>query len=180
MRPDPAVQRAVEEVLRRYAPEAGLTISCALRDATPRSAAAAAAGAVLALGGADAAVADSESVWKPWKAGPLTPQDFFNAFAVERQPPDTPGINAFYTASVSGAELAALAARAGGRWAYAGPRAPAKNRRYTLALPKRAAARPNDLLPGLAPKKTGYLMEAWEALDRWSRSRGGDGCIDAP
>jgi len=182
MRPDKYVQRTVNEVLRRYAPEAGSPVSCALRDATPQSAAAAAARAVLALGGADAAVADSKSVWTPWKEGPLTPQDFINAFTVEMEPPGTPGISAFYTIPVSGAELAAVAANAEGkRWAYAGPKAPAKDRSYILALPKRALARPKGLLPaGMTPKEPRFLMEAWEALYRWSRPRGGALCVDAP
>jgi len=182
MRPDRNVQRTVKETLRRWAPEAGVRVSCALRAATPQSAAAAAARAVLALGGADAAVADSELVWEPWGKGPLTPQDLLNAFTVEMEPPGTPGISAFYAIPVSAAELAAVAARADGkRWAYAGPRAPADGRGYTLALPKRSLARPEGLLPpGLAPKAPRYLMEAWEALDRWSRSRGPTVCVDAP
>jgi hypothetical protein len=179
---DPAVQRAVEAALRKNAPEAGLRVSCALRDASPATAAAAAAGAVLGLGLADAAVADSGSVWKLWKAGPLTPQDLVDAFAVERQPPGTPGISAFYAVGVSGADLAAVAARADGkRWAYAGPSAPAKDRRYLLALPKRVLALPGGLLPaGMPLKDPVYLMEAWEALHRWSRARGSALCIDAP
>jgi len=181
MRPDRDVQRTVKEVLSRYAPEAGLRISCALRDATPQSAAAAAASAMLGLGGVDAAVADSKLVWQPWMKGPLAPQDFSNAFAVEIQPPGTTGISAFYAVSVTGAELADIAARADGRrWAYAGPKAQA-GRRYILALPKQTLARPDGLLPaGMAPKDPRYLMEAWETLDRWSRHRGPAMCIDAP
>lgn len=182
MRPDRNVQRTVKDVLRRYAPEAGLRVSCALQAATPQSAAAAAARAVLGLGGVDAAAADSKLVWQPWKKGPLTPQDFIDAFAVERQPPDTPGISAFYSVSVSGAELAAVAARADGkRWAYAGPGAPDRNRRYVLALPKRTIARQDGLLSaGTLPENPRYLMEAWEALDHWARSRGPASCLDAP
>lgn len=179
---DPAVQAAIGGILRRYAPDAARPVACALRDATPLIAAAAAARAVTGLGLADAAVADSKSVWKPWKAGPLAAQDFLDAFAVERQPPDTPGINAFYTARISGAALSALAARAdGSRWAYAGPRTPDKRRSYLLALPKRAAARTKELLPGgvdLAHPR--FLMEVWEVLDRWGRSRGASVCLDAP
>ncbi|HNW44717.1 MAG TPA: metallophosphoesterase, partial [Elusimicrobiales bacterium] len=78
---DPGVQAAIGGILRRYAPEAGRPVTCALQAGTPQSAAAAAARAVTELGLADAAVADSRTVWKPWPAGALSAQNFLDAFS---------------------------------------------------------------------------------------------------
>lgn len=180
MKPDAGVQAAVEGQLKRRAPDAGLRVSCAAREADAPGAAAAAAAAVLRLGAADAAVADANDVWEPWKAGPLAAQDFVDAFAVERQPAGTHGFSSFYTATVSGADLAAIAARADGkRWVYAGPKTPEKGRRYTLALPRHLASRPSDLVPcGFAVREPAFLMEAWEAPYRAALAAGPDACLD--
>ncbi|MDE2511840.1 MAG: hypothetical protein KGL74_12020, partial [Elusimicrobia bacterium] len=113
--------------------------------------------------------------------GSLAPQDFLDAFKVERQPPGSPGFNSFEIAEMSGSTLqAAVSGADPKRWVYLGPDAPLRGRLYRVALPRRAALYPRDELSLPGPLR-GHVPagEAFEILDRYAaRRRAGGLCID--
>jgi hypothetical protein len=178
---DARLDRLADDEARRWGASRSYAAGCACRPADRAEAARAAAAAALAELGADAALMDLDMVWTPWPAGVLSAQDFADAFRVERQPPGTPGFNAFYLVRVRGRVLTRLLARVQrDRWAYDGPAEFVPGRLYRLALPKRAALDPDELVE--SPPRLGrprFAAEAWRALDRYARARLDAGlCVD--
>ncbi|HAH07274.1 MAG TPA: hypothetical protein DCM05_12250 [Elusimicrobia bacterium] len=152
------LDKTVRKVLKEYAPrlrEKAAELKQSRDAAGIGEIAARAARAVLNV---DAVLIDTGTVWTTWTAGALDQQDLYEAFKVERQPPDTPGFNSFYTAEVSGAELIGL--RAG--LSYSGPEAIDPGGSYRLALQKSLAA----TLAGAKP-----AGEAWTVLDAYAAMR---------
>ena len=172
--PDPAVEKLVEDTLQTYAPGSQDTVAevkTARND--HHTVAELAARAAMAQIHADAAVIDEDTVWDSLPAGPVTPQHFYNSFKVERQPPGTPGFNAFYTASISGASLRALATASRTGWVTVAPDAIDDGRTYLLVGQKRTLNHPEDYLPaGVTLASTPVVaMEAWEALNDYAKAR---------
>jgi 2',3'-cyclic-nucleotide 2'-phosphodiesterase (5'-nucleotidase family) len=169
--PDDAMQAKVSGVLQQYAPHAAEPVAVASAAGTADGIAQIAAHAAMAKLGADAAVVDTQTVWNLWPAGSVSDQAMLDAFKIERERPGTPGFNSFYTATVTGADLAKVEAGAGQRFVTAMPAAidPAKS--YVLALQKRPAYNPGGFFPGLAVASPAYGCEAWEAVDFYARQR---------
>jgi 5'-nucleotidase / UDP-sugar diphosphatase len=165
----PRVSQDIARILERWAPAARRPSGCAARDADKASLAALAARAGRQAHGADAALVDLKTAWTPWKKGPLTPQDFLDAFKVERQPPGTPGFNSFYSAAIAPMAWNALLARLDrSRWAVEAPPPGTPVRR--IVLPKRAALHARESL-GVELGDLRPAGEVWEALDALARRR---------
>lgn len=178
---DPEVDRKAREIAERYLVGWSTAAGCACKAADKNSAALAAARAAMKTLGADAAVVDLKTVWDPWPAGQLFAQNFHDAFRIERQPPATPGFNAFYIAVLDGASLKALDDTIdASRWVYQGPAKPEPSKKYRVALPKRAALHADEFFsPRVALGKPKFAAEAWEVLARYARARQAAGlCVD--
>lgn len=177
---DKAVASQIKDILMRHAPQAHVFAGCACAVSTTSSAAAIAAEAARTSLVAEAALIDLQTVWTPWKAGPLAPQNFLDAFKIERQPPDAPGFNSLVLVEIGGAELGQILTRLDdARWSYSGPKKPDASRRYRLVLTRRAALHPSDFFPVATLKRLKDGPEVWEVLvDRARRRRSEGLCID--
>jgi hypothetical protein len=169
---DPAVQVAVSGIVQQYAPEAYASLAWVQAYNEQVGVAQVMAAAARSVLGADAAVVDVDTVWRTWGPGPLTQQQLLDSFRVERQPPGTPGFNAFYLAQVSGSTLQALRDGLGNDWVYLGPSSSDAGQSYTLALQKRPAMHAQAYLPsGVSITGPVFAREAWEILDEYGRAR---------
>ncbi|MBI5622248.1 MAG: metallophosphoesterase [Elusimicrobia bacterium] len=171
--PDPAVQKAVEAELSRYAPDMGKDIAF-IREPRDRSGIA----SIACSAGrhslkADAALVDLKTVWAVWTPGGIGVEGLNETFRVERQPPGSPGFSSFVLAEVSGKDLALLRDRRdAGRFVFAGPGVIEPARTYLLALQRRQASAPGRWLPaGVALKGLRPGGEVWEALERYASHR---------
>ncbi len=170
---DATVEAAVESTLARWAPGWDQPVGVLATQKTEREVAALAAHAARQVHGVDAALVDVEEVWIGFFAGGVTPQDFLDAFKVERQPADTTGFNSFYEVTLRGADLKALRdAMDSERWVLEMPSPVADGATYTLALQKHAAFNPEVYLPaGVVISSPTALTEAWATLDAYARDR---------
>jgi 2',3'-cyclic-nucleotide 2'-phosphodiesterase (5'-nucleotidase family) len=171
--PDDKAQSTIAGVLQQYAPHASDAVAIASAPGTAASIADIAARAAMAKFSADAAVVDTETVWSPWPAGPVSQQSMLDAFKIERELPGTPGFNSFYTATVTGADLETIRAQAtaGARFVAVLPATTDPAKTYLLALQKRPAYSPGSFFPKLVIAQSAYGSEAWEALDFFARQR---------
>ncbi|MEQ1557693.1 MAG: metallophosphoesterase [Methyloglobulus sp.] len=121
---------------------------------------------------ADAALIDPTKTWvASYNAGPVTQQMMLNLYLVERQKSGTPGFNGFYTATVSGTDLAAMKA-AQPSWVYVGASSPSPTALYTVLLHKAPALNPASFFPATTRlTNVAFKSEAWLALDQYARSR---------
>jgi 2',3'-cyclic-nucleotide 2'-phosphodiesterase (5'-nucleotidase family) len=129
------------------------------------------ANAITELSLADAALLSETLVWIPWDSGALTQQILNNAYRIERQESNTPGVNAIYTVQVTGEMLAAMTDDQSD-WLNSMPNAVNPNQLYTLALHKGAALNPalffNSKIELLNTK---FLSETWQVLERYSNQQ---------
>jgi 5'-nucleotidase/UDP-sugar diphosphatase len=169
--PDTAMADTIADVLTEYAPHADDVVAFASAVGTERSIAMVAATAAQTKLGTDAAVVDTATVTGPWNAGSLSDQQMLDAFQIERQLPGSPGMSSFYTATVTGAGLEAIRARLGTRFVAVLPPRIVADGKYTLALQKRPAYRPETWFPGLVLADVAFGSEAWEAIDFYGQKR---------
>jgi hypothetical protein len=129
--------------------------------------------AALAQIPADAAIVDLGTVWSTLPAGPLSAQDFLNAFKVEREPPGTPGFNSFYQVMISGSALQTLQSNADGGWAVMAPATIDPAKTYVLAIQKRPAFHPTVYLPAGVTFLSSPLpvAEVWSVLNSYGQAR---------
>jgi 2',3'-cyclic-nucleotide 2'-phosphodiesterase (5'-nucleotidase family) len=168
----PEVQAAVEAILAEHAPGARLEVA---RVATRQDAwhiALITARAAVAQLGVDAAAVDTDDVWGAFEPGPVTQQDLVDALRVERQLPGTPGISAFYVASIAGDDLHRLRLALPLHWASITPWPIDPAATYRIALPKHSALDPGLHLPDdVTVTDATHVAEAWELLDAHARAR---------
>jgi 2',3'-cyclic-nucleotide 2'-phosphodiesterase (5'-nucleotidase family) len=106
--PDATMQKAVTDAIAKYAPDAQKPV-VKLKSLTKRAQIAQLTARLLPqTHDVDAALIDMAMVWTDWGSGDLTQQDFLDAYKVEREPPGTPGFNALFTLSITGAKLLEL------------------------------------------------------------------------
>ena len=167
--PDSAVQAVVEAQLATWAPDALQAVGRLERPRKRFEIAEISARAAVAVLGVDAALVDRDLVDQPWNDLTVRRQALADTWTGMRAPPGSPGIDALYSAEVSGADLRALWSYADERWHVVVPFPLDEHATYTLALPKRAVADPSAGLPVVttlvAPR---LLCEAWELLDEWA------------
>jgi 2',3'-cyclic-nucleotide 2'-phosphodiesterase (5'-nucleotidase family) len=171
--PSLEVEGVVEQALATYAPDATRTVGHLMSGGDAPFVADLAARAAIAQHGADAALVDVHTVWGSLYGGVVHPQDFADAFRVERERPGTPGFNSLYRVRVTGEVLAAIAALHGANWRYAGVTSPTPGATYDLVLQKRAALHPDEQLGlGVAfVSSPTPLEEVWATLDAYARAR---------
>jgi 2',3'-cyclic-nucleotide 2'-phosphodiesterase (5'-nucleotidase family) len=171
---DAATQQLVTSVLKKDAPGAQTPVGT-MQAATPDygHVASVAMKAALAQIPADAAVIDLGTVWNNLPAGPVSAQDFLNAFKVEREPPGTPGFNSFYQVQISGSALQTLQANADSGWAVMAPPNIDASKTYVLAVQKRTAFHPTVYLPAGVTFLTAPLPvdEVWSVLNSYALAR---------
>jgi 2',3'-cyclic-nucleotide 2'-phosphodiesterase (5'-nucleotidase family) len=172
--PDPATQSLVEAALQKYAPDGQKPIastSAAVTDTDMVATIAAKAG--MQVFNADAAIIDVSTVWNPFPAGPISMQDCYNAFEVERGPPGTPGFNSLYTVNIDGGSLKTLASQSLQGWVVVAPQNIDTTKTYVLLGQKRTLNHPGMYLPtGVTISGTPTAgSEVWEALSTYATSR---------
>jgi 2',3'-cyclic-nucleotide 2'-phosphodiesterase (5'-nucleotidase family) len=172
--PDPEMQNIVHRTLEKYAPEAQSPMGQLEKAQDTKGVALLAAKAAVASFHADAAIVDLGTVWAPLVAGGVSEQDFLNSFKVEREPPGTPGFNAFYTLSIDGASLAKARDELGAdSWAVVVPSTIDPLSTYKVVVQKRGAFHPETNFPSdIHLSGTPHFeSEAWRALDLYARER---------
>lgn len=168
----PGVQAAVEAILAAWAPEARVEVGRVKDRQDAWHIALLAARAAVARLGVDAAAVDTDDVWGAFEPGPVTQQDLADALKVERQLPGTPGISAFYVATISGHDLHRLRLELPLYWASVTPWPLDHEATYRIALPKHTALAPEWHLPeGVTVTDASHVAEAWELLDAHARDR---------
>lgn len=167
-----AMQAAVEDVLSRHAADIFEAVGQTRRSKGARDIARIAAQAALHILGVDAALVDVDTVWHPWAAGDLTPQDMLDAFKIERQEAGTPGFNSLYLTTLRGTDLQRLDAELHGDFELVLPLELEPNRLYAVALQKHVALQPERHLPtGIVLSPPWARMEGWELLTRYAQLR---------
>jgi 2',3'-cyclic-nucleotide 2'-phosphodiesterase (5'-nucleotidase family) len=169
---DPTIQKLVVDTMNTLAPGSQTPMSSLQNGLGDNpSVAMLAANAALQYFSADAAVVDQSTVWNPIAAGPNSPQNYYNAFEVEREPPGTPGFNSFYTASISGAALLASTSVHG--WTVVAPQNIDPNKTYLLAGQKRTLNHPTVYLPAGVTLLTTPVAgaEVWEVLTKYAQGK---------
>jgi 5'-nucleotidase / UDP-sugar diphosphatase len=166
------MQAAVEAVLAHHAPNLFEPVARSRNSVGARDIARLAARASRAILGVDAALVDIDTVWDPWAAGDVTPQDFLDAFKIERQAPGTPGFNSLYLTTLRGADLERLESELDSDFVLVLPEPLQEDRLYAVAMQKHVALRPDRHLPsGIVLSPPWARMEAWELLANYARSR---------
>lgn len=167
------IGRAVAAIVHRYRPEPGETVTTVKNEHDRRKIAEIAALAANSRPGVDAALVDPASVWQDTWRGPLSRQDLFDTFKVEREPVGTTGTSSLYLLRVKGADL--LRARQVLRhFAYSGPsEAIREDDFYTIALQKAQAIRQENYfgrsISTLPPQPA---AELWQTVADLARIRG--------
>lgn len=165
-------EQEVEAILQKYGRGALDSIA---RVRSPQSSLATcelAARAAIADLGADAALVKRSTSFGALGKGPVTQQDLFDSFKIERQPAGTPGWTAMYLAEVSGESLLLLGGLAPDEWVLVAPQSIDPGRTYRLALQKLAALHPADYLPaGVTLAQPSFAKETWELLETLARAR---------
>jgi len=166
------VQTAVEDALAHHAPELFEPVGRTRHSRGARDIARIAARAAQVILGADAALVDTDTVWDPWAAGDLTPQDLLDSFQIERQAPGTPGFSSLYLTTLLGADLLRLDAELHSDFELYLPEDLQADHRYAVALQKHVAFQPDLHLPaGILLTPPWSRMEAWELLAHYARFR---------
>ncbi len=173
---DSTVHQAISDILATYAPDTQQPIAYLehsfdqMQDTKGMPVIAAKAG--INQYGADAALLDPAMAdpWGSWSSGEVTSQDMIDGYYVERQAPNTPGVNALYMAEVSGAGLKLMKGQQSG-WVYSGTATPVDTTMYKVILHKGAALNPSLFFPGVAFISVTYLSETWETLAAYGASR---------
>jgi len=163
---DPAMHQTIAAVLAKYAPDARKTVAYLDYARDAQGTAWIAAKAAMSVHKADAALLDPGRVYqyRLLPLGAVTPQDILDVYSSERQKPDTPGINSFYLAEVSGESLKTMRDRQN-TWVYSGPAAPDPEGLYRLILQKGPALDPGVFFPDtVSLQNVKFLSEAWETL----------------
>jgi 2',3'-cyclic-nucleotide 2'-phosphodiesterase (5'-nucleotidase family) len=175
---DPTVHQAISDILTQYAPDAQKPIAYLnnTRDnqVDPAAMAAIAAKAAIQVFSADAALLDPGRAdpWGSWSSGAVTTQDLIDGYFIERQRPNTPGINSLYMVEVSSEGLQLMTAQTPS-WVYSGP-TPTVGSTYKVIVHKAAALDPDILFPeapGVTYSSVTYLSEAWEMLAQYGINR---------
>lgn len=169
---DVATEAEVEAILNRYGPNAFVEIGQVLSAQGKLGASRLAVQGAIAKLGVDAAIMKQSAAFGGLRAGPVTQQDLFEAFLIERQPPGTPGWTATYMADISGADLARLTELDTSEWAVILPDDITPEATYRISLPKFAASVPANYLPaGVTIGAPQFGSETWELLDGWAKDR---------
>ncbi len=165
-------EKRVEAILDKYAPHAFEPIARAKNVTHAIDAARfATEGAKLALQ-VDAAAMKTSAVFNSVKAGPLSEQDLFDVFLIERQPPGTPGWTSTWTASMTGADLRKLDGLSPTEWAWLLPATIDDAKSYVVSLPRFAATHPEKYLPaGVVLGDVKFAAETWELLEEQAKAR---------
>lgn len=169
---DPIVHQAISAILTAYAPDAHKPVAYLeyLQDYKGMSAIAAKAG--IELYAADAALLDPERAdyYGSWSAGEVTTQDLIDGYFIERQRPNTPGINSLYMVEVSGLDLQLMRAQQS-TWIYSGLSEPLAGSTYKVIIHKGAALNPSVFFTGVNFFSVAFLSETWEALAGYGADR---------
>ena len=167
-----STHKAISDILTIYAPDAQQTLSYLENLQDYNGMAAIAAKAAIAQHNADAALLHplSANQYLKWSAGAVSLQDINNGYFVERQPSNTPGINAFYMVEVSGANLKLMKGQQT-TWVYSGPVTPVDATTYKVIIHKDDALNPSLVFPGVTFISVTYLTEAWETIAAYAESR---------
>gem|GEM_PF-2462069 len=111
--------------------------------------------------------------------GEVTLQRLYDAVLVQRRPAGTSGSSSLWVAELSGAEMTALARsfRPGAKYEWIGPKTKLDpDRRYRLALDKRAVSHPKPLFGAEAKHlRPVFLGEIIDALEPYVRARTAQG-----
>ncbi len=120
----------------------------------------------------DAVLLNSSLVWTPWLSGGLSQQSFYSAYSVERQKSNTPGFNAIYTVSVSGADLKKMQVQQP-EWLFKANTPIEDEGQYQVAIHKGAALSPlaffsQDISYQSTPE---FISESWQILTGYGKYR---------
>ncbi|WP_269618543.1 metallophosphoesterase [Zhongshania sp. BJYM1] len=165
---------SIDEIMGLYAPDAETEIAVSENFPDQRDIARIAAEAAMHVHGVNAALLDPAQVTALWLPGSLSQEDFINSYQVERQPSNTPGFNAMYAVSVSGAQLEQMAAEQTG-WFAKLPSPLQATKIYKLVLQKGPALNLALFFPLTFNEQSNLsvssLSETWYALDQYARYR---------
>lgn len=162
----------VEAILQRHGPGAFESIGRMRSSSSELATCELAARAAIADLGVDAALVKRSTSFGALGLGPVTQQDLFDVFKIERQPAGTPGWTAMYVAELTGASLALLGGLPTDEWVLVAPNPIDPGRTYRLAVQKLAALHPEDYLPaGVSLSAPSFAKETWELLDQLTRAR---------
>ena len=170
---DPEIHQAISRILKKYAPDAQKTIAYLEHTQNIEGLALITAKAGIKQYHADAALLDPIRV-NPHlmlSLGNVTAQTLIDSYFIERQKPNTPGINALYSVEVSGQDLRLMQDKQPA-WIYAGPTTLDANKIYKVIVHKGAALQPDLFFQSTVSFKNVALMsEAWEALASYAIDR---------
>ena len=140
---DEEIETKISEVLAQYAPKANEIIGTVENEVSRERMPQVAARAGVYAHQADAALLNPAlvSFAAKWEVGDLTRQQMHDAYQVERQEANTPGVNSMYWTTISGAQLKQMIA-AQPTWQYEGPSAIVDTDQYKVVLNKAAALNP--------------------------------------
>lgn len=169
---DSTVHQAIGDILTTYAPDAQQPIAYLEHSQDNNGRAAIAAKAGIKRYAADAALLDPARAnpYLTWSSGEITPQNLIDGYFVEKQPSNTPGINALYMVEVSGADLQLMKEKQP-TWSYSGPLTPNAGSRYKVIIHKGPALNPDLFFSGVNYFSTLFLSETWEALAGYGADR---------
>lgn len=173
---DEEMQRTIEAVYARHAPEAHRTVGETSRALSKEDTMRLSARAAVAVGEVEAALIHPRPWWCGLPHGAVNAQDFCDACKIERQPAGTPSWTGLYSVTMDGAELAA----ARDALHYAGPE-PVPGRRYRVATTRFVAEHPAEYLPRAeSVRDAAPLIEVWRLLFLYAQHRTERGlCVDA-
>jgi 5'-nucleotidase/UDP-sugar diphosphatase len=121
----------------------------------------------------DALFIGKDGFWSGLPQGPLTLQRLYDSVMVQREPSGTPGFTSLYIVSMTGSEIVDLRQHAYPGYAtlFAQPLAP--NRRYRVAVDKRALEHPTTAVAGGFdfPDEHRFGGELIDVLDAYARAR---------
>lgn len=171
---DDATEEEVAAILQTYGPTAFDEIGQLDNGQGTHGAAILATRAAMATLDIDGAFMGDSAAFNGIPAGPVSQQNLFDAYLIERQPPGEPSWNATYTADLSGADLKKLSGL-GDSWASVLPDPIDDSTTYTITLPNYAAQFPQNHLPeGISLSNVAFAKETWEVLDAYTRLRTAD------
>ena len=171
---DANTSASIDEIMGLYAPDAETEIAVSENYPDQREIARIAAESAMYVHGVDVALLDPSQVTGLWLPGSLSQEHFINSYQVERQPSNTPGFNALYMVSMSGAQLEQMVAEQP-NWYAKLPTQLQADKTYKLALQKGPALNLPLFFPLTFNEETNIsaalLSESWFALDQYARYR---------